>query len=93
MQLSKRSQSKIDSITTTAQKLFADHGYNLVTMDSIAQQSHVSKVTLYKYFPDKRALYEHILKQNYLEEFHNVVSVINGDLPFQEKIEGVIKAR
>ena len=64
MELSKRSQKKIESILQNAEKLFIKYGFNKVTMDSIAYEANVSKVTLYKYFPDKHHLYEMILMEN-----------------------------
>ena len=93
MELSSRSQKKVDSIVLNASRLFVQHGYHKVTMESIAQYANVSKVTLYKYFADKQVLYEHILKTSYLEEYDEVVEVINSHLPFEEKIDGVVKAR
>ena len=93
MELSARSQKKVDSIILNASRLFVQHGYHKVTMESIAQYANVSKVTLYKYFSDKQVLYEHILKEIYLEEYNEVVEVINSHKPFEEKIDGVVKAR
>jgi len=93
MELSSRSQKKVESILLNASRLFVQHGYHKVTMESIAQYANVSKVTLYKYFSDKQVLYEHILKEIYLEEYNEVVDIINGHLPFEEKIDGVVKAR
>ncbi len=91
--LSSRSQKKIESIVLNASRLFVQHGYHKVTMESIAQYANVSKVTLYKYFRDKQALYEHILKQNYLTEYDEVVEAINSHEPFEEKINDVVRAR
>lgn len=93
MELSTRSQKKVDSILLNASRLFVQHGYHKVTMESIAQYANVSKVTLYKYFPDKQVLYEHILKQIYLDEYNEIINIINSHLPFEQKIDGVVKAR
>ena len=93
MELSTRSQKKVDSILLNASRLFVQHGYHKVTMESIAQYANVSKVTLYKYFSDKQVLYEHILKEIYLEEYNEIIEVINSHLPFEDKIDGVVKAR
>ncbi|AIO19674.1 HTH-type transcriptional repressor Bm3R1 [Candidatus Izimaplasma bacterium HR1] len=93
MELSSRSQKKVDSIVLNASRLFVQHGYHKVTMESIAQYANVSKVTLYKYFADKQVLYEHILKTIYLEEYNEIIEVIDSHVPFEEKIDGVVKAR
>jgi AcrR family transcriptional regulator len=62
-------------------------------MEGISQYASVSKVTLYKYFEDKQALYEYILKQNYLREYDEVVETIESNVPFTDKIKDVVKAR
>ena len=93
MDLSSRSQKKVDSIVVNASRLFVQHGYHKVTMESIAQYANVSKVTLYKYFRDKQVLYEHILKEIYLEEYQEVVDIIDSHIPYDEKVDGVVKAR
>lgn len=91
--LTTRSKRKIQSIIENASRLFVQHGYHKVTMEGISQYANVSKVTLYKYFEDKQTLYEYILKQNYLDEYQNVVEAIEGDLPFDDKIKEVVKTR
>ena len=93
MELSNRSQKKVDSIVLHASRLFVQHGYHKVTMESIAQYANVSKVTLYKYFSDKQALYEHILMENYLLEYNEVIDIINSNSPFEDKINDVVKAQ
>lgn len=93
MEISNRSKKKVDSILLNASRLFVQHGYHKVTMESIAQYANVSKVTLYKYFSDKQVLYEHILKDIYLEEYEEVVGVINSTQPFEMKINNMVKAR
>ena len=93
MELSNRSQKKVDSILLHGSRLFVQHGYHKVTMESIAQYANVSKVTLYKYFSDKQALYEHILKENFLKEYNEVVEIINSRLSFEEKIVQYILAK
>lgn len=92
MELSNRSQKKVDNILLQASRLFVQHGYHKVTMESVAQYANVSKVTLYKYFSDKQMLYEHILQMNYLQEYNEVVEVIESNLPYEEKIREVVKA-
>lgn len=93
MDLSNRSQKKVDSILLNASRLFVQHGYHKVTMESVAQYANVSKVTLYKYFNDKQILYEHILKDIYLIEYNEIVEIIESNLPFEKKIDGVVKVR
>lgn len=49
-------------IGRVAALLIASRGYDSVTMEQVASQACVSKRTLYKYFPAKEALLEHVLE-------------------------------
>ena len=44
-------------ILDTAEQLFFEQGYDTVTMDSLAQQTELSKGTLYLYFRNKEELF------------------------------------
>lgn len=90
MELSTRSQKKVDSIVYNATQLFIRHGFTKVTMDSIAQYANVSKVTLYKYFNDKQVLYEHIVKEMYTKEVDDVRDIVNGYDDFKEKLHKLL---
>lgn len=93
MEISPRSQRKVESIVKSASRLFVKFGFHKVTIDNIANESNVSKVTIYKYFNDKQAIYESILMENYLTEFNALVQVINSDMRFEDKINEVVKIR
>ncbi|QUI23179.1 TetR/AcrR family transcriptional regulator [Vallitalea pronyensis] len=55
-----RSLNKRSKILDSAIGLFLTHTVKKVTMDDIARQAHVSKVTIYKYFGDKESFYASI---------------------------------
>lgn len=44
-------------VISSAQEAFLSKGYERTSIDAIARASGVSKVTIYSYFPTKRALY------------------------------------
>lgn len=92
-ELSPRSRRKLESIIDHSSRLFVQYGYKKVTMDSIAAEAGVSKVTLYKYFSDKQKLYEHILEINYRNEFDALLSITKRDLSFREKMENIVNLR
>lgn len=48
---------KVDALLDAGWDLFLARGYATVTMEAIAAEAAVSRVTLYKYFPDKTALF------------------------------------
>jgi AcrR family transcriptional regulator len=58
-----------ERILTAATTLFYDNGINVTGVDLVAAQAHVSKRTLYKYFPSKT-----VLVQKYLERIRDGVA-------------------
>ncbi len=53
-----RSRDRFDRILDTAAELFADRGFDSVTADEIAAQADTSVGGLYRFFPDKLAVFE-----------------------------------
>lgn len=51
-----RSEETKDAILTAAGQLFAERGFDVVTMREIAKQAGCSHTTIYNYFKDKEAL-------------------------------------
>ncbi|OVZ59404.1 TetR family transcriptional regulator [Pigmentiphaga sp. NML080357] len=49
----------MDHLAATAFRLFEAHGYDAVTMESVASHADVAKGTLYNHFPVKEALLAH----------------------------------
>jgi AcrR family transcriptional regulator len=82
----KRSKKK-DLIIESAEKLFLRHGIKRISVEEICKTAQVSKMTFYKYFPNKIALVKHIWN-SWAEQSFNRLDEINAlDLPFPEKIE------
>lgn len=53
-----RDRAKDEAILDGARASFFEHGFAASTMEDVAQRAGVSKVTVYKRFPDKEALFE-----------------------------------
>ncbi len=68
---------KTQKILNTTIKLFIRDGIKKITMDDIAENSNVSKMTIYKYFVDKDTLYlevgKHIFSY-YVVKLENIVA-------------------
>lgn len=50
-----------DAIIAVATRMFMEEGLQRTTMDSIARALHISKLTLYKRFPNKDALFTAVI--------------------------------
>lgn len=78
---------KYQDIFDTAKDLFWKYGIKRVTIEEVCKEAGVSKMTFYKFFPNKIELAKVILKiviGNSLEKFEQVV---NGDLDFNDKVK------
>ena len=53
-----RDPAKVEAILDASWRLFLARGVEAVTVDTIAAEAGVAKMTLYAYFPDKRALFQ-----------------------------------
>ena len=56
-----KDSAKREAIITAARSLFASQPFDLVTMEAVADQARVSKMTVYSHFRDKETLFETIV--------------------------------
>lgn len=59
-----RYRKKEQSILAAAEALFLAQGYGATTMDAIAQGAQVTKQTVYRYFPSKKALFTRLIQED-----------------------------
>jgi AcrR family transcriptional regulator len=78
---------KQQDIVQTAKDLFWKHGVSRVTMEEISDKADVSKMTLYKYYSNKKELALEVLKNEVGKAFTKFEQIIHSDLPFEEKLE------
>jgi TetR/AcrR family transcriptional regulator, mexJK operon transcriptional repressor len=57
-------EARRDQIIAVANRLFGSLGLHATTMEQIAKELRVSKLTLYKRFADKEALFSEVIKHN-----------------------------
>ncbi len=77
-------------IIKTARELFWKHGFRRVTVQEICDKAGVSKMTFYKYFPNKidlaKTVFINILDEG-REKFDNLMA---ENIPLPEKIEKLL---
>jgi AcrR family transcriptional regulator len=81
-----RSQ-KQEQIVQTAIRLFSRHGSKRVTVEELCREAGVSKMTFYKYFPNKVELVRTIRDDLMEEGFAKFDEISALDLPFPKKID------
>lgn len=69
-----------EKLFETAARLFYQHGYRAVGVDTIAAQSGIGKMTLYRYFPSKDDLITAFLRQSD-EDFWSYFEQSTKDAP------------
>lgn len=82
----KRTQKIIARIKETALELFSSNGMKKVSMDEIAKEANVSKVTIYKHFHNKEALLKEVISLWSDKVFTATEEILNSDLDFMEKL-------
>lgn len=68
-------RDKVAVILDGARRAFRAHGYAGTSMDAVVRHSGVSKATLYKYFPDKRALFHAYVQDECVRQASHVFTI------------------
>ncbi len=82
----------VGRILQAAHRQLFDHGYNALTMDSLAHELGMSKKTLYVHFPGKDAIVERIIDQ-VGQSLRARMDILLSDprLSFSRKLSGVVE--
>jgi AcrR family transcriptional regulator len=86
-QKSARTKKKYTQLVETAKRLFLKHGIKRVTVEEICEKASVSKVTFYKYFPDKMKLAHIIVELLNDEGFSKFDEINQMDIPYPDKVD------
>ena len=74
------------NILKAARSLFLEKKYNAITMDEIARQAGITKMTLYNYFPSKLALYVHVFDEKLQQLHRDLTRCASRELPIDKLI-------
>ncbi|WP_130536441.1 TetR/AcrR family transcriptional regulator [Thiomicrorhabdus indica] len=78
-------------ILEAAAELFAQHGYEAVTMRDIAKASNIKAPSLYNHFQDKQHLYQTCLQWVFRQHNDQLTSVFNSDTSTESQLKSVIQ--
>lgn len=65
-----KDQEKRAAILSAAKSLFLEHGFDRLSMDTLADRAGVSKLTVYSHFESKQALFKAVVIAKCEEFFH-----------------------
>ena len=72
-----------------AKALFIEQGYTGVSMDTIAAQAGVSKLTVYSHFGDKETLFSEAVQSKCVEMLPDALFVADADGPLRDQLIGI----
>ena len=81
---------KYHAILATGKDLFWKHGFRRVTIEEICRKAGVSKMTYYKFFPDKIELAKTVFRNVANEGEKKFKELIHSDISPSDKIRGMI---
>jgi AcrR family transcriptional regulator len=89
MKMQKKSK-KYNSIIKNAKELFWKHGFRRVTLLEICEKSDVSKMTFYKYFPNKTELAKKVFSDVVDEGMEKYNHIMQNNTPSSDKIKAIV---
>ncbi|MDD4216246.1 MAG: TetR/AcrR family transcriptional regulator [Bacteroidales bacterium] len=88
--MKKYKNKKQISIIITAKELFYKHGFKRVSVEEICQTAKVSKMTFYKYYPNKielaKAVYANLIEGS-ISKFQDI---LHGNTSAEEKLQKLL---
>jgi AcrR family transcriptional regulator len=84
---------KMNNLVEKARDLFFRYGTKRVSVEEICQEAGVSKMTFYRYFPNKNAITKYIVETIYNEAKDRVNDILAMDMPFEERLKKVLMTK
>jgi AcrR family transcriptional regulator len=75
-----RKGRKYDQVLDGARQVFLSQGFEGASVDDIARAAHVSKATLYSYFPDKRLLFLEVARTECCRQADEAVANMSDEM-------------
>jgi TetR/AcrR family transcriptional regulator len=74
-------------IIDAARKVFHRRGFHGTRTQDIADEAGINKAMLHYYFHTKDQLFESVFREALVDIFPQIIKILNGDEPLEEKIE------
>jgi AcrR family transcriptional regulator len=84
---------KYNDIMEAARRLFYRHGIRRVSVEELCIEARVSKMTFYKYFPNKIALARRLVDVIFGNTFKRYTDLMDADIPFPEKMQALLQMK
>lgn len=80
------SADAVERILATAESLFAEHGFDAVSMSTIAEAAGVCKANVFHHFNSKSDLYIAVLRNACEDSSQRLADLGNNEAPMKEKL-------
>ncbi len=80
------------AILDAAKRLFPKHGYEGTSMDAIAAEAGVSKLTVYSHFGDKDSLFVEAVRCKCEERLSSGMFAVEPGVPVRQQLLGIARA-
>lgn len=84
---------KRELILKTGKELFWKFGFKRVTIEEICKEAGVSKMTYYKYFPNKIEMVKTLMNEVLRESLDKYRKISDSDIPYPEKVVLMIELK
>jgi AcrR family transcriptional regulator len=81
---------KREQILKTGKDLFWKYGFKRVTIEEVCKEAGVSKMTYYKFFPNKIELVKILMNDILRVSMDKYKLIMASDIPYPEKVVGMI---
>lgn len=88
--MNNQESKKRTSLLAVSRELFWKHGFRRISVNEICEKSGVSKMTFYKYFPNKTELAKAVFENEVQEGIIKFRALMKEDIPASEKIRKMI---
>jgi AcrR family transcriptional regulator len=85
--MARQSEKKYKKLLEKAEELFWKYGYTSVSVDQIAKEAGISKMTIYKHFHSKEELFIEVLMNNTEYHTNKIMEKVDKKYHTFEKIE------
>lgn len=85
--MNRHTEKKLNNLLEKSKELFWKFGYNTVTVDRIADETGISKMTIYKYFNSKEDLFMEVIKKDIEYQAVQIMKEIGKSNNSIERIE------
>jgi AcrR family transcriptional regulator len=79
-----------EMILSAARDLFWKHGFKRITVEEICEKAGISKMTFYRYFPNKIELAKTVFNKAIREGYEGFQSIMNEKSSPEEKIQKIL---